>query len=112
MSNAVGSRAPRRYFSWQNSIKTPGAIKYLAIDHTLKRKRCTITCRFTSRSPICDTVKIHRGAAKNVRKAELPELDASYIQLLTDHGGYEEDSDILDVGNLSLGPEPEEDSGE
>ena len=57
-----------------------------------------------------------------VSKAELRELElqASDIQHLVDRGpgsedevGSEEDldSDILDVGNLSLGPGPGEESG-
>ena len=81
----------------------------MAIDHTIYEKLRKITYKFTSRSLICDTVKIRRDAVKNVRKAELRELGASHIQ---DEMGDEENSDILDVGNLSLGPGPEKDSGE
>ena len=62
------SRTPRRYFSWQTSIKTSGLIKYLAIDHTkkwCKWKRCKIMRRFTSRSLICNAVKIYQSAEEN-----------------------------------------------
>ena len=54
-------------------------------------------------------------------QAGLRKLEVRRIQISTDHGpasrsegmmGDKEDSDILDVGNLSLGPEPEEDFGE
>ena len=54
-----------------NSIKTSGAIKYLAIDHSKKwciRKRWRIISRFTSRFLICNTVKIHQSAVENRRK--------------------------------------------
>ena len=62
---------PKHYFCWQTSIKTSRLIKYLAIDHTTKwciREQCKIMRRFASSFPICNMVKIHQSAVKNMWK--------------------------------------------
>jgi len=58
---------PEPYF---RELGTLGPIKYLSFDCTTIwyiRKRCTVSCSFTSRSSICDPINIHWVTSKNAQ---------------------------------------------